>query len=62
MTPLRHMVVPPPMSAYQLQLPEAVNHVMFAPPSHCNDVAVVMVDGRVTVYKSAGEDCGQLFL
>ncbi|XP_053405572.1 putative elongator complex protein 1 [Mercenaria mercenaria] len=51
MTPMRHMVVPPPMSAYQLQLPAAVNQVMFAPPPQSNNVAVVLVDNRVAVFK-----------
>ena len=47
------MVVPPPMAAYSLQLPGPVNQVMFAPPSHSNDIATVMQDGKVAFYKAA---------
>ena len=54
MTPMRHMVVPPPMSSYQLQLPAAVNHILFAPPPTSNDLAIVMVDGSVAVYRTTG--------
>lgn len=50
-TPMKRMVVPPPMSAYELQLPCAVNQVMFAPPPFTNDLAVVLVDGRIAVYR-----------
>ncbi|XP_052279525.1 putative elongator complex protein 1 isoform X1 [Dreissena polymorpha] len=58
MTPTRHMVVPPPMSAYQLKLPKAVNHVVFAPPPRSNDVAVVMVDHSVAIYSFEGKPAG----
>lgn len=48
---MRHMVVPPPMSAYQLQLPAAVNQVMFAPPPFSNNVATLLVDNRLAVFE-----------
>lgn len=50
MTPMRDMVTPPPMSAYYLQLPCPVNHVTFCIQGNPNDLAVVLVDGRVAVY------------
>ena len=56
-TPFRKMVVPPPMAAYSLQLPGPVNQVMFAPPSHSNDIATVMHDGKVAFYKAATGEC-----
>ena len=55
MTPMRNMVVPPPMSAYQLQLPCAVNQVVFAPSPDCNDVLAVLDDRRVAVFKFRGK-------
>ncbi|XP_060570172.1 putative elongator complex protein 1 [Ruditapes philippinarum] len=51
MTPMRHMVVPPPMSAYELQLPGSVNQVVFAPPPLSNNIAVILVDNRVAIFK-----------
>lgn len=56
-TPMANMVVPPPMSAYQLVLPAAANQVFFFSPeqseSHCNtpvDIGVVLVDGQIAVF------------
>ena len=57
MTPMRHMVVPPPMSAYQLQLPCAVNQVVFATPPDRNNLLAVLVDGRIAVFRFTGKDC-----
>ena len=50
-TPFRQMVVPPPMSAYTIQLPKPVNQVCFAPPPHSNNMAALMNDGRIAYYK-----------
>lgn len=55
MTPVKLMVVPPPMSSYQLQLPCAVNQVVFATPPNSNDLAVVLVDGRLAVFRFGGK-------
>ncbi|KAG5845628.1 hypothetical protein ANANG_G00141300 [Anguilla anguilla] len=50
-TTFRQCVVPPPMCAYELQLPAAVNQVTFHPePKRTNDLAVLTADGRVFVY------------
>ena len=54
MTPMRHMVAPPPMSAYQLQLPCAVNQVVFATPPISNDLLAILVDGRVAIFTYNG--------
>ena len=54
MTPMRHMVVPPPMSSYQLQLPSAVNQVVFATPPNSNDLVAVLEDQRIAVFKFDG--------
>ncbi|XP_071964263.1 elongator complex protein 1-like [Antedon mediterranea] len=50
MTPFKTMVVPPPMSAYTLKLQSSVNQIVFAPPPICNQVAVVLSDGRLAFY------------
>ncbi|XP_036407119.1 elongator complex protein 1 [Megalops cyprinoides] len=50
-TTFRQCVVPPPMCAYELQLPAAVNQVTFHPgPQRTNDLAVLTADGRIFVY------------
>ncbi|KAI1888284.1 hypothetical protein AGOR_G00183440 [Albula goreensis] len=50
-TTFRQCVVPPPMCAYELQLPAAVNQVTFHPESQrTNDLAVLTADGRIFVY------------
>ena len=53
MTPMKHMIVPPPMSAYQLELPAPANHVIFSP--HTDDLAVVLMDNRIALYKFNGK-------
>ncbi|KAK3610232.1 hypothetical protein CHS0354_022286 [Potamilus streckersoni] len=55
LSPMRNMIVPPPMAAFTLQLPAAVNEVCFAPPPQSNDLAVVLVDGRIAVYRFTDE-------
>ncbi|XP_026872147.2 elongator complex protein 1 isoform X2 [Electrophorus electricus] len=50
-TTFRQCVVPPPMCAYELQLPAAVNQVTFrAQPQRTNELAVLTADGRLHIY------------
>ncbi|XP_071794308.1 elongator complex protein 1-like isoform X2 [Asterias amurensis] len=56
MTPFRKMVVPPPMSAYSIQLPKPVNQVCFTPPPQSNKMAALMNDGRIAIYKDRSSD------
>ncbi|XP_067886712.1 elongator complex protein 1 isoform X2 [Heterodontus francisci] len=58
-TPFRQTVVPPPMCAYELQLPCAVNQIMFtSDPQRSNDFAVLTTDNRISVCE-AGEGVNQ---
>lgn len=50
MTPMRSMVVPPPMCAYSLQLPFAVNQVTFCCHGNKNNVAMFMANGQTALY------------
>ncbi|WAR00251.1 ELP1-like protein [Mya arenaria] len=59
MTPMRDMIVPPPMCAYKLELPAPVNQVVFAPPPHSNDLAVVLIDNRIVIYRFEGKPAGE---
>ncbi|KAJ8385271.1 hypothetical protein AAFF_G00191480 [Aldrovandia affinis] len=55
-TTFRQCVVPPPMCAYEIQLPAAVNQVTFHPePQRTNDLAALTADGRIFVY---GQETG----
>lgn len=58
MTPFRQLVVPPPMSAYYLQLPAHVNLVSFCCHGNTDDVLVLLDDGRVAVYRFKGKSFG----
>ncbi|XP_048826491.1 elongator complex protein 1 [Brienomyrus brachyistius] len=50
-TPFRLCVVPPPMCAYELQLPSPVSQVSFLHESQrTSNMAVLTTDGRVCVY------------
>uniref|UniRef100_A0A8C9U140 Elongator complex protein 1 n=1 Tax=Scleropages formosus TaxID=113540 RepID=A0A8C9U140_SCLFO len=50
-TPFRRCVIPPPMCAYDLQLPAPVTQVTFHPESsRSNELAVLMADGRLAVF------------
>ncbi|XP_038660039.1 elongator complex protein 1 [Scyliorhinus canicula] len=52
-TPFRQTVVPPPMCAYQLQLPCAVNQIVFSSdPQRSNDIAILTTDSRISVYQA----------
>ncbi len=50
LTPLRHLVVPPPMAAHTLPLPGPALQVTFAPSPNCNDFLVLLASGEVAVY------------
>ncbi|XP_067666360.1 elongator complex protein 1-like [Haliotis asinina] len=49
-TPMRQMVVPPPLSAYQLELPAPASQVTFGPTGLSNDIAVMLSDERLAVF------------
>ncbi|XP_046559311.1 LOW QUALITY PROTEIN: putative elongator complex protein 1 [Haliotis rubra] len=49
-TPMRQMVVPPPLSAFQLELPAPGSQVTFGPTGLSNDIAVMLSDERLAVY------------
>ncbi|XP_028910875.1 elongator complex protein 1 isoform X1 [Ornithorhynchus anatinus] len=52
-TEFQHAVVPPPLCSYQLQLPQAVNQVVFyTNPNKNSDLAVLDVNNRISVYRS----------
>lgn len=52
-TPFRYAVIPPPMSASQLQLPAQVSELVFSPLPNCNDFLVVLSDFRIAVFAVA---------
>lgn len=49
---MKHMVVPPPMSAHAVELPSPASIISFSPPPMCNDMVVLLSDGSVAIYKS----------
>ncbi|PIK52107.1 putative elongator complex protein 1 [Apostichopus japonicus] len=51
LTPFRNMIVPPPMSAFALKLPTFVNQVIWSLSGDSNDLAVILQDGRVALYR-----------
>ena len=56
LTPMKHMVVPPPMSAHTIELPSPASIVSFGPSHLCNDMAVLLSNGCVAIYKSLMEN------
>jgi len=51
MTPFRTMVVPPPMSAFYLQMSAPVTQVAFCHTAELsNDVAILLCTGQLVVY------------
>ncbi|KAF9189964.1 hypothetical protein BGZ51_008686 [Haplosporangium sp. Z 767] len=50
-TPFRVMNVPPPMCAFTLSLPYAIQHVSFSALHHGDDMAVLLADQRVAFYE-----------
>ena len=50
------MVVPPPMSAHTVELPSPASIVSFGPVPWCNDIAVLLSNGRLAIYKSHTEN------
>ena len=56
LTPMKHMVVPPPMSALTIDLPSPASIVSFGPSPMCNDMAVLLSNGSVAIYRSLVEN------
>ncbi|KAJ3149243.1 hypothetical protein HDU89_003961 [Geranomyces variabilis] len=52
LTPFRHLNVPPPMSALQISLPAPVAYATFGPGSAGDDLAVLLCDSTVHLFKS----------
>jgi len=51
MTPFRTMVVPPPLSAFYLQMSTPVTQVTFCHSGDsCNDVAILLCSGQIAIY------------
>ncbi|XP_050400730.1 putative elongator complex protein 1 [Patella vulgata] len=49
-TPFRTMVVPPPMSAYNLDVHAAVDQVVFCQDENSNDIAVLLQNNTLAIY------------
>ncbi|XP_020621181.1 elongator complex protein 1-like isoform X1 [Orbicella faveolata] len=56
LTPMKHMVVPPPMSAYAVELPSPASCVSFSPAPCCGDIAVLLSSGRIALFKLLAEN------
>nr|XP_022331417.1 putative elongator complex protein 1 [Crassostrea virginica]XP_022331418.1 putative elongator complex protein 1 [Crassostrea virginica] len=56
MTPFQQLVVPPPMSAYYLQLPASINLVTFCCHGNSDDALLSLDDGRIAVYRFDNTD------
>ncbi|KAG0045887.1 hypothetical protein BGZ83_008909 [Gryganskiella cystojenkinii] len=52
-TPFRVMNVPPPMSAYTLTVPSAIQHVSFSAFNGGDDMAVLLANQRVAFFETA---------
>ena len=50
------MVVPPPMSAHAVELKSPASCVSFAPPPSSCDMAVLLSNGSVAIFKSMPEN------
>ncbi|XP_070543580.1 elongator complex protein 1-like [Ptychodera flava] len=50
LSPFRSVIIPPPMCAYYLQLPQPANQVFFGHGQHCNDIGIVLSDSTVMFY------------
>ncbi|KAF9295803.1 hypothetical protein BGZ74_010603 [Mortierella antarctica] len=53
LTPFRVMNVPPPMSAFTMALPYAIQHVSFSTLHGGDDMAVLLADQRIAFYEMA---------
>ncbi|KAK3728978.1 hypothetical protein QZH41_008724, partial [Actinostola sp. cb2023] len=47
LTPMHHMIVPPPMAAHTVAMPTAVQAVAFSPLPSCSNMAVLLSDGSI---------------
>ncbi|XP_068740348.1 elongator complex protein 1-like [Montipora capricornis] len=56
LTPMKHMVVPPPMSAHFVELSSTAVMVSFDPAPSCNNMAVLLSNGTVALFKSLGKN------
>ncbi|KAK7012026.1 elongator complex protein 1 [Biomphalaria glabrata] len=54
-TPIRKMVVPPPMSAYAITLPYPVRNVTFKTDSSGTSLAIYMANDQIAVFNCQGE-------
>ena len=50
------MVVPPPMSAFAVELPSPASCVCFYPPPCCGDIAVLLSNGTIAIFQSLAEN------
>ena len=57
-TPFRYAVVPPPMSAVELQLPAQVSELAFSPLPNCNDFVALLTDFRIAVFSVTAHTAG----
>ncbi|XP_059175274.1 putative elongator complex protein 1 [Physella acuta] len=55
LTPLRQMVVPPPMAAYVIDLPHPASRVTFEPNDSGDGLAVLMNNGQIAIYSHTGK-------
>lgn len=53
---MKHMVVPPPMSAHAVALPSPASCVSISPPPRCGDIAVLLSNGGIAIFKSLAEN------
>jgi hypothetical protein len=51
-TPFKYKKVPPPMSAYSLQVTSAIRHVDFSKHEYGNHVLVLTNSGMIQAFKS----------
>ena len=54
-TPMRQMVVPPPISAFELHLPNSISGVMFANFADFNQLCVISDSNEIFTFSTKGE-------
>lgn len=63
MTTFRQCVIPPPMCAFELQLPVPVNLVTFhSQAQRTNELAALTADGHIYVYGEEIEEIGHIYV